>query len=139
MPHNESGPITPEAQSLMRAAQRDWKTVELLAQHPDAPPTSLCFHAQQYVEKVIKAVLVSNDVIFRRTHDLEELAALLATQDIAPPLPMDQLRQLNPFAVLLRYEEIEVVPIKVHAVVEMMDTVRMWGQEHGMISPTVAD
>ncbi|MBN2391129.1 MAG: HEPN domain-containing protein [Anaerolineae bacterium] len=58
-------PATPEAQALLRVAEQDWKTVELLAQHPDAPTSSICFHAQQYLEKVMKAVLVSSAVTLR--------------------------------------------------------------------------
>jgi len=80
MPPNEPKPATPEAQALLRVADRGWKTVELLLQHPDAPVSSVGFHAQHYLEKAIKAVLVSNAVIFRRTHDLEELADLLDRQ-----------------------------------------------------------
>jgi hypothetical protein len=57
-------PATPEAQSLLRAAGRDWQTVEILMRAPESPITSVCFHAQQYLEKIMKAVLVSNSVIF---------------------------------------------------------------------------
>jgi HEPN domain-containing protein len=78
---NSPKPATPEAQALLRVAERDWITVNLLLQHPEAPLSSVYFHAQQYLEKVIKAVLVSNAVIFRRTHDLSELAELLARRD----------------------------------------------------------
>ena len=87
MTPNEPKPATAEARALLRAAERDSKTVELLLQHPDAPISSVCFHAQQYLEKAMKAVLVSNAAIFRRTHDLEELADLLDQKEIEPPLP----------------------------------------------------
>ena len=76
MPPHEPKPVIPEAQALLRAASRDEKTIEVLLQHPDAPISSICFHAQQYLEKTMKAVMVSNAVIFRRTHDLKELADL---------------------------------------------------------------
>jgi len=92
MSPNEPKPATPEAQALLRAAGRDWKTVELLLQHHDAPVSSVGFHAQQYLEKVMKAVLVSNAVIFRRTHDLEKLADLLERQGIELPLPKPTMR-----------------------------------------------
>jgi hypothetical protein len=45
----EPKPATAEAQALLRAAERDRKTVELLLQHPDAPVSSVCFHAQQFI------------------------------------------------------------------------------------------
>jgi HEPN domain-containing protein len=55
MTPNEPKPATAEARALLRAAERDSKTVELLLQHPDAPISSVCFHAQQYMEKAMKA------------------------------------------------------------------------------------
>lgn len=123
---SEPKPATAEAQALLRAAERDWKTVELLSQHPDAPVSSVCFHAQQYLEKVMKAVLVSNAVIFRRTHDLEQLADLLERQGIELPLPKDQLKRLSSFAVTIRYEDMEFALADVTTVAEMMEDVRAW-------------
>jgi HEPN domain-containing protein len=126
MTPNEPKPATAEARALLRAAGRDWKTVELLLQHPDAPISSVCFHAQQYMEKAMKAVLVSNAVIFRRTHDLEELADLLEQKEIEPPLPKDQLKRLNPFAVTIRYEDMELTLIDIQTVAEMMENGQAW-------------
>lgn len=68
MPLNDPKPATLEAYALLRADERDWKTVELLLQHPDAPLSSVSFHAQQYLEKALKAVLVSNGVVFLPSH-----------------------------------------------------------------------
>ncbi len=124
-PHKPK-PATSEAQALLRAAGRDRKTVELLLQHHDAPVASVCFHAQQYLEKVMKAVLVSNALIFRRTHDLGELADLLERQGIELPLPKDQLRRLNPFAVTVRYQDIEITLIDINTVAGMMENARAW-------------
>ena len=126
MSPNEPKPATAEAQALLRAAERDWKTVELLLQHPDAPVSSVCFHAQQYLEKAMKAVLVSNAVIFRRNHDLEELADLLEQQDLDLPLPRDQLKRLNPFSVTIRYEDMEIALTDISTVAEMMENARAW-------------
>lgn len=126
MPHRKPRPATAEARALLRAAGNNSKTVEVLLRYPDAPISSICFHAQQYHEKAIKAVLVSNDVIFRRTHDLEELTDLLAQIDIRPPLPKDQLKRLNPFAVITRYENIEIASIDTQTIAEMMELTRAW-------------
>jgi HEPN domain-containing protein len=38
---------------------------------------AICFHAQQCVEKYLKAWLQEANIAFRRTHDLEELLALI--------------------------------------------------------------
>jgi HEPN domain-containing protein len=119
-------PATPEAQSLLRASGRDWKTFEILLRDPESPVTSVCFHAQQYLEKIFKAVLVSNFVIFRRTHDLSELAGMLEQQGIAPPVPKDQLSRLNPFAVVLRYDDVELVVIDSDDVRQILESARAW-------------
>ncbi|HEM62253.1 MAG TPA: HEPN domain-containing protein [Chloroflexi bacterium] len=126
MTPNEPKRATPEAQMLLRAAGSDWKTVELLLEHRDAPVSSVGFHAQQYLEKVMKAVLVSNAVIFHRTHDLEELADLLERRGIELPLPKAQLRRLNPFAVTIRYEDIELTLTDIDTVAEMMENAQAW-------------
>ncbi len=45
------------------------------------------FHWQQAVEKILKAVLASKAVAYRRTHDLEALFELLVKAET--PLPED--------------------------------------------------
>ena len=126
MPPRKPKPATPEARALLRAADRDWTSFQILREHPKAPTTSIGFHAQQYVEKAMKAVLVSNGVIFRRTHNLEELAALLACEGIDLPLPKAQLNRLAPFAVAGRYEDIALPSAEINAVAQMMDATRTW-------------
>jgi len=39
------------------------------------------FHAQQAVEKFIKAYLVKNQIEFRKTHDIGKLINLIETKD----------------------------------------------------------
>ena len=129
MPPHDPQPATPEAQALLRAAERDWKTVQVLVRDPEAPISSVCFHAQQYLEKIAKAVLVSNGVIFRRTHDLGELADLIERQGIVLPMSQAQLTHLNPFAVTLRDEDVEFVAIETDQVLEIIELARAWAKE----------
>lgn len=128
MPRSMDGPqhATDEAHALLRAAEQDWKTVHLLAQHTDAPVASIGFHGQQYLEKVMKGVLVAHGVVFRRTHDLDYLADLLDQEGIELPLTRHQLRRLVPFAVTIRYEDIEISISEVSSVVEMLGEARAW-------------
>ena len=41
-----------------------------------------CFHAQQAVEKALKAVMIDRDIFFPYTHDIAELLEILAENDI---------------------------------------------------------
>ncbi|MBI4383519.1 MAG: HEPN domain-containing protein [Nitrospinae bacterium] len=121
-------PATPEARVLLRVAARDRKTFELLRKLPDAPLASMCFHAQQAVEKWLKATLVSHGVVFRHTHDLEELSHLLTNQGIPLPLPAKEIGKLTPFAVAFRYDDEEVEPLDCEEAARIVETVRCWAE-----------
>ena len=80
----------------------------LMAEHAltlketECPFDMVCYHAQQAVEKQIKALLIFNGIPFPRTHDLAELAALM------PPLTVlsvsrFEITSLTPYAVQARY------------------------------------
>jgi HEPN domain-containing protein len=63
----------------------------------------VAFHCQQAVEKYLKAFLVSRQIEFPKTHDLEELLELLAPvrPDVAAML--EGIEMLSPFGVKIRY------------------------------------
>ena len=63
----------------------------------------IAFHAQQAVEKHLKALLVRHQVEFPKTHDIEELLNLLrrVRPEIADSL--QEARWLTPFGVEVRY------------------------------------
>jgi HEPN domain-containing protein len=61
------------------------------------------FHAQQAVEKALKAVLASHEVVFPYIHNLGYLAELCKQHAIELPKTLDGLDDLTPFAAMLRY------------------------------------
>lgn len=62
-----------------------------------------CFHAQQCVEKLIKAVLIQQEIPFRRIHDLEVLLdACLELYPLWESLRADT-QLLTQYAVQFRY------------------------------------
>jgi HEPN domain-containing protein len=67
-------PHLEEALRSLRVAARDIKAFQVLKDAPEIDLTSMCFHAQQTIEKSLKAILFLRQVEFRRTHDLVELA-----------------------------------------------------------------
>lgn len=101
-------PHIEEAQRALRLADRDIYAFNVLKKEPDTYLAVVYFHAQQAVEKLLKAVLFSAQIEFRRTHDLTELAFLLQQNDIQIPIAAAQLARLNPFAVTYRYDDMDI-------------------------------
>lgn len=91
---------------LLHKAAQDKFALEVLARDDNSAREIIGFHAQQAVEKLLKAVLSFNDIHFRRTHDLVELIDLLIANDIACPDFVEDSRRLNPFATMFRYDEL---------------------------------
>lgn len=96
-PHEE------QTQALIEAAQRDRLTFQILLRDPNSPLETTLFHAQQALEKGLKALLVRAGIMFPRTHDLLELRDLAAANGIDVPVARDLLARLAPYAVEFRY------------------------------------
>ena len=62
-----------------------------------------CFHAQQCVEKYLKAKLVEVKIRFTKTHDLQRLLDLILPREPLWELFRPLLIELNRFAVAFRY------------------------------------
>lgn len=69
------------------------------------------FHYQQAVEKLLKALLAERSVEFPKTYDLVRLLHLHLVRAEGYDIPQvkEDLALLTPFAVTLRYEEVEGV------------------------------
>lgn len=60
-------------------AESDWRTVNILLASENKPTDVICFHCQQSVEKLLKALLTQNSVEAPRTHDIRRLVQLSQT------------------------------------------------------------
>jgi HEPN domain-containing protein len=77
----------------------------------DCPTDTVCFHAQQCVEKYLKAFLVGLEKPFPRTHDVESLISLMP-KDIRIGLTVEEQRRLTEYATALRYPgSYEAIPL----------------------------
>lgn len=92
------------ARMLFSKAQDDWAALKILLENTQVSDEIIGFHAQQIVEKSLKAVLTVKSVPFRRTHDISELIDLLNDKGISVPVPMEKSVELTPFAVEYRYD-----------------------------------
>lgn len=94
-------PVSPK--EWIAHAQSDLNLAQLGKSSHDVLHEQICFHAQQSVEKALKAVLLFRKIDFPLTHDLEELSDILEEAGI--PLPSDTLDLgiLTPYAIETRY------------------------------------
>ena len=76
-------------------------TREVQADPPNFDAT--CFHAQQCIEKLLKAALIAVGQVPPRTHDLTVLSGLLHASQAAWHWPVEELRLLSRSAVVFRY------------------------------------
>lgn len=88
-----------EAQRFLKKAAQDEYVVERLLEDPAAPDEQLGFHAQQAVEKLLKAALFVVGAEPPRSHHLAQLDALLITANHPMPAHLQSLLDLTPFAV----------------------------------------
>ena len=68
----------------------------------ECPTDTVCFHAQQTVEKYIKALLAWGGIDFPKIHDVGELVLLLP-KGRRPELSPEEARRLTSYATTLRY------------------------------------
>jgi HEPN domain-containing protein len=85
-----------KADSDLRAA-----TITLRVQRA-CPTDAVCFHAQQCIEKYLKALLILSDTPFPKTHDLGSIAALLPDA-WRPDVPPRTLERFTDYATITRY------------------------------------
>lgn len=92
-----------EVRAWLKKAANDLRGAEIdLAASPPLIEDAL-FHCQQAAEKAMKAFLTAHDRIFRKTHDLDELAGACEAIDPYLAQTLETARDLTVFAWLFRY------------------------------------
>lgn len=88
------------------------------------------FHAQQAVEKHLKAVMFAKGIRPARTHDIRQLLEELDAANVTPPSSQQELIGLTVYAVPLRYGELpDPEPLDRQATVALVDEVAAWADE----------
>jgi HEPN domain-containing protein len=126
-------PKLDEASMMSRLARQDVVAFTTLIANSDVELRIACFHGQQAVEKFIKAVLVNGGFTFVPTHDLIKLADLLIAANIPLPLGIDELKRLNPYAVVFRYDDRDIDLLTRETAVSIVNAVAAWAS--GYIQP----
>jgi HEPN domain-containing protein len=117
------------AARFARKARSDEIALDKLADDPDVPDDLIGFHAQQALEKLLKAALAYAGVAPPRIHDLGELLTLLGDAGLSPPVSVSDARALVPWAVDFRYDDVLEERLDRRAACETVEKVRAWVDE----------
>ncbi|MCX7672469.1 MAG: hypothetical protein N2Z63_02555 [Thiobacillaceae bacterium] len=121
-------PISEEALALARMAEQDWEILQVIKDAPRVGVQGVCFHAQQCRE------------IPQGTgcHPRWQTAAHSQPRGIGSPdrsgccgLPctVDELAELNPCAVVLRYDDQEFELLSRQEIVSRAERMRAWARD----------
>ena len=128
--------MNPLTLEWVEKAEGDYRTAKWLQQAPDPVHDSICFHAQQCIEKYLKAWLQEANISVSRTHNLEELLVL-----ITPTLPawsnwQPDFKIVTAYAVDPRYPGDSVTADNtehaIHICEEVRQAVREQPETHGL-------
>jgi HEPN domain-containing protein len=93
-----------QAGNLLCIAEKDYRALSGMKDAEVFSDEIFGFHVQQAVEKALKSWLCSLGVSFPRTHDLDELGAILEEAGGMIPRFVHELLEFTDFAVAFRYE-----------------------------------
>lgn len=91
-------------------AFEDYRTIknEFRLPEEEIVTSAVCFHAQQFVEKILKAYLYSKNIEFGRTHNLEFLLELCSQVD--KDFSSLEIGELSDYATEIRYPNNFYIP-----------------------------
>lgn len=112
---------------LLRKAEEDAIAVREFAGNLDIGDSIIGFHAQQAVEKWLKAVTAANGVRHSTIHDVDRLIEIVEATGIEVPLDRDRLAVLTQYAVPFRYDELlDAESLEREVLVALVDEVAAW-------------
>jgi HEPN domain-containing protein len=115
------------ARILRSKAEEDATAVRAFSSNPQIADSIIGFHAQQAVEKWLKAVTAANGIRHSPIHDIDRLIEILEAGSVASPPARDRLAMLTQYAVPLRYDELlDAESIERGALVTLVGEVAGW-------------
>ncbi len=112
---------------LIEKAMQDECVLENLIDNTAITDETIGFHAQQAVEKLLKALLSFLGQRYRKTHDIRELLDGLEDANCKVPDNLYEIRYLTPYAVEWRYENFMVYdepPLDRHKMLQLIKSLR---------------
>lgn len=129
--------VRPKDEDLVRAwvlrAEHDLLNIENNLAAREIPWDTVGFHAQQCVEKYLKALLISRQIDPPKIHDLTELYALLP-DGLLQGINVHSLEELNPYSIEGRYPGVWE-PVEQAEALQAVEAARMIRQAIRRILP----
>jgi HEPN domain-containing protein len=117
------------AGQLLRLARDDEGAARAMLDVGSVTDAIVGFHAQQAVEKALKAVLAVRGVKVPFTHDLAGLAELCTAEGAVLPPELADVDRLTPFGVGLRYGALDdLVPVARATALAWAEQTISWAQ-----------
>lgn len=121
-----------QARLYIQKASEDEVLLNKIVDDLDVSDNIFGFHAQQAIEKLLKALLSTKSVRFKKTHNLRELMDLLAETGLPLPDPIAEIDYLTPYGALARYENVPFnTPFDRRAARKLVRDVRSWVERVG--------
>jgi HEPN domain-containing protein len=116
-----------QAAVLARKAEADATAARQLAGNLEITDEIVGFHAQQAIEKWLKALMAARSLPEARIHDIGRLLQLLEKAGAELPENSEQLDELTIYAVPMRYDELlDAEPLDREATVRLIEDVGDW-------------
>lgn len=113
---------------LLARALDDETLVRKVSSDQDISDAIVGFHAQQAVEKLIKAVLTAHSTAFVKSHALGYLIGLIQENEINAPQELNEADVLSPWAVEFRYEGEEPPALDRAETLALVERIRAWAE-----------
>jgi len=118
------------ARLMLQKAQQDFDAAKNFSDSKKVADEIIGFHAQQTIEKALKAVLTRRGIEFEFTHDLATLFEEVEKAGYTPPAKSEDVEELTPFAVQFRYTVFsDVEPLDRKEAIELAEKFIKWAQE----------
>lgn len=119
-------PEREEAELLLRKAREDEAAVVRFADDTALSDAVIGFHAQQAIEKALKAVLALEGIVVPRTHDLRFLLEQLDAAGVVVPEAVRAGQAMAPWAVEFRYGDVVDDDLEREAAARLVTEVVKW-------------
>lgn len=121
-------PEAEAAEALLRVAAEDEMVVRELAGNTRIGDSVVGFHAQQAIEKVLKAVLARRGIDYPFTHDIARLLDEVDRSKLPEGLPVEGAEDLTPWATELRYGGSPESRLDRSAALDVVERFRSWAE-----------